>query len=139
MTVMNVNVDVVPIRPDRDIVKLTAVFNGYPGPEVKIVADFEKNTFVCFEWNFDKKETKPIKPIARLDSLEQFRKKLYEFHIWDWEEDYQADGIIVDGMSWSVRLETKGGTFKKEGLEAFPKECKRFCRSLKRLTGVEIK
>jgi hypothetical protein len=133
------NGDVVSIRPDKDIVKLTAVLNGYPGPEVKIIADFERNTFVYFEWHFDKRKTCPLKLLERKDTMEQFRKNLYDVHIWDWEEDYQAEGIIVDGTGWLVIMETKGGIYKREGLEAFPKEWKKFCRALRRLTGVHIK
>lgn len=132
------NGDLVSIRPERDPVKLIFKLSGYPGPEVKVTVDFIKGTFTFFEWHFNLKGRVPRATIKQLGSVEEFKKDLYSLHIWDWEKDYQIDGIIVDGTSWSVVLETKGEIFVREGLDSFPKEWKRFCRSMSQLTGVYL-
>jgi hypothetical protein len=133
------NGDLVSLRPERDPVKLMFKLSGYPGPEVKISVDFKRNTFVFLEWNYNRQTDARILPHYQHGSVCEFKKDLYSLHIWDWDKDYQSDGIIVDGLSWSIVLETKGAVYRSEGLDTFPSEWRMFCRSLSRLTGVAIK
>lgn len=130
--------DVVSIRPDKEPVSLTFVMHGYPGPEYKVKIDFAANRFTYFEWHLDSVAPGPIAVTHPPGSVEQFRKRLYSLNIWAWEEDYQAEGIIVDGTSWSVKLETKGKVYESGGLDSFPKEWRRFCRMVSWLIGKEI-
>lgn len=126
--------DLVSIRPEKEPVMLTAVLHGYPGPELRVKVDFLKNVFTYFEWHLDSTTSGPfIMPQA--GSVEHFKKQLYSLNVWEWEEEYQAEGIIVDGTSWSIKLETKGKTYSSGGLDSFPKEWKNFCRALSRLIG----
>jgi len=131
--------ELVTLRPERDPVKLTFSQSSHPGPEVKISIDFIRNSFVFLEWHFNGTKAATSLPHHKHGSVSEFRKALYSLHIWDWEKDYQSDGIIVDGVSWSIVLETKGALYQSEGLESFPKEWKNFYRSLKLLTGVVLK
>jgi len=131
--------DLVSIRPERDPVKLIFTQSGYPGPEVKISIDFKRNQFIFLEWYYGQ-QSQPIRiPHNPPGNVYEFKKDLYSFHIWDWEKDYQTDGIIVDGLSWSILLETKGGVYHSEGLNTFPKEWRRFSTALSRLTGIDFK
>jgi hypothetical protein len=134
-----INGDLVSLRPERDPVKLTYTQSGYPGPELKISVDFNRNTFVFLEWYYHRHADVNRLPDYKAGSVYEFKKALYSLHIWDWEKDYQSDGIIVDGISWSVVLETKGAVYRCEGLDTFPKEWRRFYRSLSQLTGVVLK
>ncbi|HAQ07305.1 MAG TPA: hypothetical protein DCR24_07220 [Bacillus bacterium] len=128
------NGDLVSIRPEKEPVRLSAVLHGYPGPELRVKVDFARNRFTYFEWHLDSKAPGPMK-MQHPGSVEDFKKQMYALNVWEWAEDYQAEGIIVDGTSWSVKLETKGKTYESGGLDSFPKEWKNFCRSISRLVG----
>jgi hypothetical protein len=129
--------DIVSIRPDREPVLMTVVLHGYPGPEMRVRIDFKRNTFTYFEWHLDSKFSGPLKA-GTFGSVEDFKKNLYPLRLWDWEEDYQTEGIVVDGTSWSVKLKTKGKTYESRGLDSFPDQWKEFCRSVSVLVGKEF-
>ncbi|WP_226642045.1 hypothetical protein [Mesobacillus subterraneus] len=126
--------DIVSIRPDKEPVLMTVVLHGYPGPEMRVRIDFKRNNFTYFEWNLDSKASQHLQ-IGTFGSVEDFKKKLYPLKVWEWEEDYQTDGIVVDGTSWSVTLKTKGRTYESRGLDSFPKDWKEFCQAVSILVG----
>lgn len=128
----------VSIRPEKEPVKLTVVLHGYPGPELRVYIDFVKKRFTYFEWHLDSPALRPILLDHLPGSVENFKKKLYALNIWDWKEDYQGEGIIVDGTSWFVKLETKGEIYERGGLDTFPKEWVKFLRSISSLIGKNI-
>lgn len=134
-----VNGDLVSIRPERESVKLIFKQSGHPGPEVKISVDFKRNTFIFHEWYYGQQSHADRLPHNQPGSVSEFKKWLYSFQIWDWENDYQTEGIIVDGLSWSVLLETKGAVYLSEGLNSFPKGWRKFKRSISQLTGVDLR
>ncbi|MGV2938645.1 hypothetical protein AB5I83_03570 [Mesobacillus sp. LC4] len=126
--------DIVSIRPDKEPVLMTVVLHGYPGPEMRVRIDFKRNIFTYFEWHLDSKASQHLQ-IGTFGSVEDFKKKLYPLKVWEWEEDYQTDGIVVDGTSWSVTLKTKGRTYESRGLDSFPKDWKEFCQAVSILVG----
>ncbi len=102
--------------------------------------DFEKNRFTLFEWNLDSIE-KPInrlQPKRVIGNIDMFKKELYRIRLWKWKNDYQSEGIVLDGTYWSVKLVTKGKVYESEGLQSFPKEWDRLCQALSKLSGLEI-
>jgi hypothetical protein len=129
--------DIVSIRPDKEPVMMMVVLHGYPGPEMRVRIDFKRNTFTYFEWHLDSKASEPLK-VGTFGSVEDFKKKLYPLKLWDWEEDYQTEGIVVDGTSWSVKLKTKGKTYESRGLDSFPNQWKEFCKAVSVLVGKEF-
>jgi hypothetical protein len=129
--------DIVSIRPDKEPVMMTVVLHGYPGPEMRVRIDFKRNTFTYFEWHLDSKASGPLK-VGTFGSVEDFKKKLYPLKLWEWEEDYQTEGIVVDGTSWSVKLKTKGKTYESRGLDSFPNQWKEFCKAVSVLVGKEF-
>ncbi|GAM15891.1 hypothetical protein [Mesobacillus selenatarsenatis] len=126
--------DIVSIRPDKEPVMMTVVLHGYPGPEMRVRIDFKRNTFTYFEWHLDSKASGPLK-VGTFGSVDDFKKKLYPLKLWEWEEDYQTEGIVVDGTSWSVKLKTKGKTYESRGLDSFPNQWKEFCKAVSVLVG----
>lgn len=128
---------IVSIRPEREPVMLTVVLYGYPGPERSIKVDFKRNSFTYFEWYLDSKAQGSFNA-PEPGSLEYFKKQLYSFNCWEWQDDYQAEGIIVDGTTWSVKLETRGKKYDSGGIDSFPKEWKDFCRAISTLIGREF-
>lgn len=126
--------DVVSIRPEREPVMLTAVLHGYPGPEIRVRIDFLKNRFTYFEWHLDSMASQSF-TMPQAGNIEDFKQLLYSINVWEWEADYQTEGIIVDGTSWTVKLQTKGRTYESGGLDSFPDEWKVFCRGISQLVG----
>jgi hypothetical protein len=127
--------ETVSIRPDKEPLQLTVVLHGYPGPEMRVRIDFKRNTFTYFEWHLDSKAPRPLKA-GSYGNLEELKKELYTLRLWDWQDDYQTEGIIVDGTSWAVTLKTKGKTYESRGLESFPDEWAEFCQAISKLVGI---
>lgn len=125
---------IVSIRPEREPLMLTVVLHGYPGPERRVKIDFKRNRFTYFEWHLDSPSHSPFK-VSQPGSVEYFKKQLYSFNCWEWQDDYQTEGIIVDGTTWSVKLVTKGYTYESGGLDSFPNEWEGFCRAISTLIG----
>ncbi|MCQ6276194.1 hypothetical protein JMM81_14795 [Bacillus sp. V3B] len=68
-------------------------------------------------------------------STDEFKQQLYRLKVWGWDSNYEQDGIILDGICWSIRLETRANIFRSAGLQSFPKEWSKFCCELTKLTG----
>jgi hypothetical protein len=128
------------IDPEKDIQKVTVYLGFSSGPSLTIKIDFEKNQFTFFEWQLDPTND-PINkfvPQRAIGDVNTFKNELYRIKPWEWEEDYESDGIVLDGTFWSVKLETKGKVYESEGLQSFPKEWNRLCFGLSKLTGIDI-
>ncbi|WP_079509377.1 hypothetical protein [Mesobacillus jeotgali] len=132
-----INDETVSIRPDKEALLLTVVLHGYPGPEMRVRIDFKRNTFTYFEWHLDAKATGSLKA-GTYGNVEELKNQLYSLRLWDWQDDYQTEGIIVDGTSWSVTLKTKGKTYESRGLESYPEEWAEFCKAISKLVGIQF-
>jgi hypothetical protein len=126
--------DVVSIRPEKNMVSLCIEIGKCFSPWYKIRVDFVRNNFIFFEMNLDTSNRLANDPIEA-GNIDDFKQALFRMKIWNWEENYEPDGIVLDGTSWSVVLKTKGQTYRSNGLDLFPKEWTKFCRSLSKLTG----
>lgn len=124
----------VSIRPDKEPVLMTVVSHGYPGPEIRVRIDFIRNTFTYFEWHLDSEAARPL-GVDKFGRVEDFKKQLYTFKLWEWDDDYQTEGIVLDGISWSVNLKTKGKTYESRGSDSFPEVWKEFCSAISKLIG----
>ncbi|WP_335717358.1 hypothetical protein [Neobacillus niacini] len=72
--------------------------------------------------------------------MEEFKSEIYSLNIWEWERSYRKEeGIILDGMFWSIKLNTKGKIYESEGIECFPREWERFCQAVENLTGIPFR
>jgi hypothetical protein len=138
--------DVVSLLPDKEFISLTVNVGACRGPWMKVDIDFIRNIFTCFEWNIEpvkigKKVSDPID--KRYDkiipgNIDDFKHELYRLKIWDWNSSYEQEGIILDGINWSIWLETKAKVYKSEGFQKFPDNWTRFCKSLAKLTGKQF-
>lgn len=128
---------IVSIRPERDPEMLVAVFHAFPGPELRVNVNFKRKTFTYFEWHLDSNTSKPLK-ITLPGKIDDFKKELYLLKIWDWKEDYQSEGIIVEGNSWSVRLVTKSFVYESGGLNEYPINWKEFIQAISSLIGMQF-
>ncbi|MBB6445172.1 hypothetical protein [Bacillus benzoevorans] len=135
--------EMVSLLPDKELISLTVNAGACRGPWVKIDVDFMRNIFTYFEWNLD-----PVQPgktfstpmAKRYDTIvtgniDDFKQELYRLKIWDWNPSYETEGIVLDGINWSIRLETKAKVYKSEGLQKFPNNWIKFCKALTYLTG----
>lgn len=130
--------DIVSIREEKEMVSLTAMIGGYPGPSYKVFVDFLQNRFYFFEWNIDCLSPNSKEKTIYIGDVEEFKKEVIRLKIWNWEADYQLDSLVLDGTSWSVTLNTKGKVYESEGLQSFPKNWSKFCKALSNLIGIKF-
>jgi hypothetical protein len=130
--------DIVSIREEKEMVSLTAMIGGYPGPSYKVFVDFLQNRFYFFEWNIDCLNPNSKEKTIYIGDVEEFKKEVIRLKIWNWEADYQLDSLVLDGTSWSVTLNTKGKVYESEGLQSFPKNWSKFCKALSNLIGIKF-
>ncbi|KAA9025756.1 hypothetical protein [Niallia endozanthoxylica] len=129
--------DMVSLLPERNLVSLTANIEKCGSPWFQVKVDFNYRHFIFFEMNLDPCEKLQYRPVVS-GSTNEFKQEIYRLNIWDWEPNYDKAGIVLDGTSWSVKLETRSKTYKSEGLQCFPKEWTKFCCALTKLTGKNI-
>lgn len=129
--------NVVKIDPDKDPVLLSFNLGGYPGPWYKIEVDFNNDRFVYYEWHLSLFSPRDELPKVS-GSIEDFKKELYRLKIWNWQSEYNHAGIILDGITWSVKLVTKGNIYESSGVQSFPNGWEKFCKALSILTGKYI-
>ncbi|WP_147534877.1 hypothetical protein [Bacillus marasmi] len=132
--------DLVYIDPEKDVQYLHVHIGGVVEPAITIKVDFGKNRFVFFEWNLDQNvnvnERRTQSQV--IGDVETFKKELYRIKPWQWDADYQKEAMVLDGVYWSVKLVTQGRVYESEGLECYPEDWKRFCKSLTKLTGMTL-
>ena len=130
--------DIVSIREEKEFVSLSIYITEILGPSYKLMVDFTNNKFYFFELIFDSPQHIERQRVYHVGSVEEFKKEVYRLKIWNWEQDYQPDSLVLDGMSWRVKLKTKGTVYESEGLQCFPKEWSKFCKSITKLTGMKF-
>lgn len=126
---------IVSIREEKEFETFSIYMAGIHGPAYKLIVDFTKNKFYFFELLFDSPQQIDKKRMYHVGSVEEFKKEIYRLKIWKWEQDYQPESLVLDGTSWRVKLKTKAAVYESEGLQCFPKEWSKFCKSITKLTG----
>jgi len=133
----DINDGKISIHPDKYPLSLIATLEGFGGISYQVRVNFSKNRFAVLEWrnkeniksNFDFLPKTP-------GNLDEFKRELYTINIWEWEPTYRKeDGIVLEGKYWSVKFKTKGKVYESEGTEYYPRNWKKFCRSVEKLTG----
>lgn len=127
--------DLVTIHPDKQLTSLVANVGGSYGSWYKVEVDFITKKFNFFEWHKSNGNTQPTLLLPKYGDVDTFKNTIYRMNIWDWEKDYQLDGIILDGTSWSMTLTTVGKVYESKGLQSFPHNWKKFCSAVQTLTG----
>jgi hypothetical protein len=130
----SVNNDVVSLLPEKDIMELSVQMSYFKGPWVKLKVDFVKKDFIFFEWNLEPAKIGEYDQV-QAGSTDDLKQAIYHLKIWEWNPNYNQNGIILEGINWSTCLTTKARVYKSEGLQKFPKEWSKFCRELTNLTG----
>lgn len=134
-----VNNGIVSIRESMEFVSLTANIGGFPGPSYTVKVDFIGNTFCFFELYMDCRISPCKSRTVHIGDVEQFKKGVIRLGIWNWDKDYQQESLVLDGTSWFVKLKTKGAIYESGGLQCFPKNWSKFCKSVSRLVGIDFK
>lgn len=134
--------NVVSIDPEKTVHFLTVHLGGAIEPAITIKVDFIGNRFFLFEWHFDLITSASMggKQLVRVcGDVATFKKELYRIKPWEWEEDYHPDGMVLDGIFWTVKLVSEGKVYESEGLNCFPKDWEKLCKGLTKLTGLNLK
>ncbi|WP_462411873.1 hypothetical protein [Neobacillus sp. Marseille-QA0830] len=119
--------------------RLTVTVERFDGLAQQVRINFIKKRFVYVEWNAPPNHSEPMMnlPFVQLGCIEEFKTELNSFNIWDWEPIYQKEnGVILEGRYWIVELQTKEKIYKWDGVECFPNNWARFCRSIEKLVGL---
>lgn len=131
--------DVVFIREEKDFISLAAQVWGPFRPSYTVFVNFKKNDFYVVECSEQINGDEKLPRTIHTGSVEQFKKEIFRLKIWNWEKDYHPQELVLDGISWYVKLEARGRTYVSEGFHAFPKEWKKFSEALSRLIGINFK
>ncbi|USK41144.1 hypothetical protein LIS77_11825 [Cytobacillus firmus] len=129
--------NIVTIDPDKDPILLSVSLGGYPGPWYKIEVDFINGRFVYFEWHLSSFSSRNELP-TKSGSIEEFKKELYRLKLWKWQKEYKNPGMLMDSVTWSIKLVTKENSFESQGIQSFPNGWEKFCMALTNLTGKYI-
>lgn len=127
--------DLVTIHPEKQLTSLVADVGGNFGSWYKIEVDFTKKLFTFFEWHKNNVIEQPMINSNTYGDIDKFKCAIYRMNLWDWDTEYQEDGIVLDGTSWSVKLTTVAKVYESKGLQSFPQNWKRFCSAVHLLTG----
>nr|WP_295970599.1 hypothetical protein [uncultured Bacillus sp.] len=138
--------EIVSLLPNKELLSLTFNMAVCRGPWVQVKVDFIKKVFTYFELNFESERTAKTSiasnpkmyDIIETGNIDDFKQELYRLKIWNWNSNYEQSGIILDGVNWSLRLETKAAVYKSEGYQCFPKNWFRFCHSLSMYIGKKL-
>lgn len=128
--------DLVSIRREMDFLSLSFKISTCNDPSYTVYVDFKRNSFFVLESFFTLEMNGRRQRTVPIGSVEEFKKKLLQLKLWNWEKDYQPETLVLGGTTWSVKLQTKGLTFASKGLQSFPKEWDRFIKALSQLTGI---
>ena len=128
---------IIAIKPEKQPVKIRA-YSEQPGRNSYFVkVDFIKGYFTYVEWRdkeFQSKQGEQMK--KRPGSVPEFNTSLYKSQIWNWDKNYLKDnGIVLDGNSWSVSLQTQYRTYECSGIGHYPEQWYPFCMAIQKLTG----
>lgn len=127
----------VSIQPGKQPLYLS-VFAELPGlGAYQLRADFTKGYFTMIEWrDRDCPRFPGIPEPKQPGDMAVFKTRVYKSAIWDWDKNYSSgEGIILDGLSWSVMLKTKTAVYERSGTNKFPLKWKILCGGIRELTG----
>ncbi|WP_409270327.1 hypothetical protein V1499_12955 [Neobacillus sp. SCS-31] len=127
----------VSIQPGKQPLCLT-VNTELPGMgSYQVKVDFTKGYFTFIEWrDRDCPRFPGISEPKNPGDILIFKTKIYKSAIWNWDKTYYPeDGIILDGLSWSVKLKTTTTVYEKCGINKFPVKWKILSRGIRELTG----
>lgn len=127
--------DLVTIHPERQLTSVVADVGGNFGSWYKVEVDFTKKLFTYFEWHKNNVIERPMITSHSYGDVDKFKYEMYRMSLWDWEPNYQEDGIVLDGTSWSITVRTVAKVYESKGLQSFPHNWRKFCLAVQSLTG----
>lgn len=128
------------LKSRQSLQSLTANIESFGGISRQVRINFLKKHFICLEWNAPNNKY----PFTNLNSLKagdfaEFIQSINSLKICDWEPFYgKAEGIILDGKYWSVKLQVAGRVYESEGMGYYPENWGEFCHAIEKLTGVSF-
>ncbi|RHW42230.1 hypothetical protein D1B31_06275 [Neobacillus notoginsengisoli] len=128
---------IISIIPEKQPVILKA-YSERPGKHAyQVKVNFSNGIFTFVEWRDKGFPAFQETPRERQPGdIRDFKAKLYHTQIWNWKRNYVKDrGIVLDGTSWSVSLQTRSGSYISSGINYFPANWTAFCMAISELTG----
>lgn len=125
------------INPDKHFILLVATLEGDDGISYQVKVNFIQKRFTFFEWRNigDSQLNNKFIPKSPGD-LDEFKREIFTIGLWKWVPTYGLEeGITLGKKNWSIKLETQSKTYSCEGTDCFPKNWRKFCKAIEKLTG----
>ncbi|OME26348.1 hypothetical protein [Paenibacillus odorifer] len=116
-----------------NIKQITASIGGYFGSSYIVEVEFVNGKIT-----YEVREDGGLEPSLAVqrdnEGIAIFREELTKCRILGWEHEY-IDPNALDGTHWSLDIVFEDKVLHINGSNAYPKEWKRFCKSIRKLTG----
>ncbi|NHN34854.1 hypothetical protein [Paenibacillus agricola] len=116
----------------ENIKRIVASVGGYFGTSYTVEVEFDRGK-ITWEARGDDFEPGLILQLD-IESMNTFREALSKSRILSWKNEY-IDPNTLDGTQWSLDIEFDDICIEKSGSNDYPKEWKRFCKVIHKLTG----
>jgi hypothetical protein len=117
----------------KNIKRIEASIGGYFGTSYTFEVEFDRGKVT-----WEAREDGILEPglILQMDTenIITFREALSKCRVLSWKNEY-IDPNTLDGTQWSLDIEFDDLCIEKSGSNDFPKEWKRFCKVIQKLTG----
>jgi hypothetical protein len=116
----------------ENIKRIEAFIGGYFGTSYTVEVEFERGKIT---WEASGDDFEPALMIQMdNESMNTFKEAMSKCRILSWKNNY-TDPHILDGTQWSLDIEFDDSRIEKSGSNTYPKEWKRFCKVIQKLTG----
>jgi hypothetical protein len=116
----------------ENIKRIEAFIGGYFGTSYTFKVEFDRSEVI---WEASGDNFEPALMIQMdIESMNTFREALSKCRILDWKKEY-IDPDTIDGTQWSLDIELEDRSIHINGSNTYPKEWKRFCKVIQKLTG----
>lgn len=116
----------------KEIKRIEASIGGYFGSSYTLEVEF-----ITGKVTYEVREDGIVEPglILQMDTenINTFREALSKCRVLSWKNEY-SDLNTLDGTHWSLDIEFDDLCIEKSGSNAYPKEWKRFCKVIQKLT-----
>lgn len=117
----------------KNIKGIKASIGGYFGSSYSLEVEF-----ITGKITYEGREGGNVEPSLSLqmdsEGIVNLREELTKCRIFDWHNEY-IDSDTTDGTQWSLDIGLDDRTIHIYGSNTFPKEWKKFCKVIQKLTG----
>lgn len=123
-------------KPYKEIKKIYCEAGGYSGPYFNVEINLDNKQVIHETVNPGTNNIELVQNIITDKDLKWFLSQLYQRDFVNWAEEYFMP--ILDGTSWSVRIEYGLHCEIKTGSNAFPDKWTKFTKAVAKLSSSDF-